>query len=217
MPSGRVELAVFDMDGVLVDAESSWVLVHEHFGTDNDDSLRAFMRGEIDDLEFIRRDVARWTASGGPVAWDEVRGVLEEAPLVPGAVETLLELRRAGVRTAIVSGGLLHLARRVAAAGAVEWVFANDVEVDGAGLLTGEGVANVPLKHKSSIVRRLQAEAGATRATTGVVGNSAIDVPMFGLADVAIAFNPLDDRTVRGATHVVRADDLRAILPILLG
>ena len=219
MPRTPVRLAVFDMDGVLVDAESSWVLVHEHFGTTNDDSLRAFMRGEIDDLEFIRRDIALWRDAhgAGPVAWKEVQGVLDRAPLVPGAVETLQELGRSGVRTAIVSGGLLHLARRLAAEGGVDHVHANDVEVDARGFLTGEGRAPVPLKDKSSIVRALQRETGAPPGATAVVGNSLIDVPMFALAAVSIAFNPVDTDTARAAKHIVLGRDLRAVLPLILG
>jgi len=217
LPPPRINLAVFDMDGVLVDAESSWVLVHEHFGTGNDDSLRAFMRGEIDDLEFIRRDIARWRAGRGPVAWEEVRGVLDRAPLVPGAVETLHELGRSGVRTAIVSGGLMHLARRIAEQGGVDYVRANDVVVDGRGFLTGEGRAPVPLLDKSSVVRALQREAGVAPSATAVVGNSIIDVPMFALAAVSIAFNPVDTGTARAAGHIVLGRDLRAVVPLILG
>ncbi len=205
------------MDGVLVDAESSWVLVHQHFGTDNEDSLRAFMRGEIDDLEFIRRDIGLWMRARGPVAWEEVRGVLDRAPLMPGAVETLRELNRSGVRTAIVSGGLLHLARRLAGEGRVDFVHANDVEVDARGFLTGEGRAPVPLLDKSSVVRGIQRDVGTPPEATAVVGNSLIDVPMFALAAVSIAFNPVDTGTARAAGHIVLGRDLRAVLPLILG
>jgi hypothetical protein len=31
-----LKMAVFDMDGVLVDIDSSWQLIHRAFGTDND-------------------------------------------------------------------------------------------------------------------------------------------------------------------------------------
>jgi phosphoserine phosphatase len=205
------------MDGVLVDAESSWVLVHEHFGTNNDDSLRAFLRGEIDDLEFIARDVARWKRVRGEVRWDEVRGVLDSAPLVPGAVETLRALRAEGVRTAIVSGGLRYLAQRVADAGGVDIVFANDVEVDPRGLLTGLGLAPVPLLEKASVLERIQRELGVGPSGTAALGNSHIDIAMFGLAGVSIAFNPVDEQTAMAATHVIRQRDLRAVLPVLLG
>ena len=216
MPPRQLRLAVFDMDGVLVDVESSWVLVHEHFGTDNDDSLGAFLRGEIDDLEFIARDVARWRRARGDVTWEEVRGVLDSAPLVPGAIETLRLLRAEGVRTAIVSGGLLHLAQRVADAGGVDIVFANDIEVDPRGILTGVGRAPVPLLEKASVMQRIQRELGVDIPATAALGNSSIDIPMFERAGVSIAFNPVDERTAAAATHVIRGRDLRAVLPVLL-
>lgn len=215
--SGRVKLAVFDMDGVIVDAHSSWVLVHRHFGTSNEDSLEAFMRDEIDDLEFIRRDVERWIESAGDVTMREVEEVLERAPIVEGAMDTLKDLDRSGVRTAIVSGGLIGLADRVARAGNVSHVRANDVEVDGRGLLTGGGHVNVPLKDKDTIVRELQGLEGVGEEETAVVGNSEVDIPMFELAGLSIAFNPLDSRTAEAADHVVVSRDLRDVLPLILG
>ena len=216
MTAATVRLAIFDMDGVLVDAYSSWVLVHRHFGTDNEDSLRAFLNGEIDDFEFIRRDVERWTQARGQVPWREVRGVLDEAPLVPGAVETLRELEDHGVRTAIVSGGLRYLAERIGAMGGVRHVLANDVEVDGEGCLTGGGIVHVPLREKGSVVRTLQEELDVSRDETAAVGDTLVDISMFEQVRVSIAFNALDEAIERSASHVIRSEDLRAVLPIIL-
>lgn len=213
----KVELAVFDMDGVLIDSHSSWVLVHEHFGTDNEDSLRAFLRGEIDDLEFIRRDVERWSSVRGRVPIREVEAVLEGAPLVPGAIETLRALDDRGVRTAIVSGGLSHLARRLGGMGRVDYVHANDVEVDGEGCLTGGGLVRVPLMQKGEVVEAIQDQLGVGPMQTAAVGDTPVDVTMFRRARVSIAFNPRDGRTERAAAHVVRSGDLRSVLPIILG
>jgi phosphoserine phosphatase len=212
----RVELAVFDMDGVLIDSRSSWVLVHEHFGTDNSDSLLAFLSGRIDDLEFIRRDVERWTTARGRVHISEVEAVLDRAPLFPGAEETLLTLREGGVRTAIVSGGLSHLARRIGRVGQVDRVMANDVEVDGEGHLTGGGVVSVPLREKGRVVKEIQDELGIGSERTAAVGDTPVDVTMFSRARVSIAFNPRDEETERAAAHVVRSRDLRSVLPLLL-
>jgi phosphoserine phosphatase len=212
-----IRLVVFDMDGVLVDAHSSWVLVHQHYGTQNEDSLRAFLKDEIDDYEFIRRDVDRWRAAGGDIKLEDVMGVLDEAPLVPGAVETLLELHDRGLVTAIVSGGLRYLAERVGQLGNVTVVHANDFEVDDMGYLTGGGVVKVPLKDKASVVRAVQEMFGIAASGTAVVGDTLVDVSMFALAQVAIAFNPMDRQTEAAATHVVKSRDLRSILPVLLG
>jgi hypothetical protein len=99
---GGVELVCFDMDGVLTTGVSSWVRVHEHFGVSNEAALQLFVNGEIDDLEFIRRDVALWMRNG-PVAYRDIERVLAEPPLMPGAIETVEALHDAGVATAIVS------------------------------------------------------------------------------------------------------------------
>lgn len=212
----KVELAVFDMDGVLVDSHSSWVLVHDHYGTDNEDSLDAFLRGQIDDLEFIRRDVARWTDVRGPVPLSELEAVLDGAPLFPGARETMATLRGHGIRTAIVSGGLRHLAERIGREMGMDVVRANDVDVDDNGLLTGEGTVDVPLRDKGSVVAGIQADMGIDPNATAVVGDTAVDVTMFSRARVAIAFNPRDDVIAEAADHVVRSRDLRSVLPLIL-
>jgi len=211
-----VRLAVFDMDGVLIDARSSWVLVHRHFGTDNEDSLEAFLRGEIDDHEFIRRDVERWSRASGRVRYHEVTDVLDSAVPFPGAVETLRTLGGSGVMTAIVSGGLRHLATRIGSLCGADLVFANDVEVDEEGYLTGGGIVTVPLREKGSLVTVIQRDLGVSPAETVAVGDSSVDVTMFRQAGLSIAFNPRDGVTERSATHVIRGRDLRSILPLIL-
>lgn len=212
----EVRLAVFDMDGVLIDTRSSWVLVHDHFGTQNEDSLAAFLNGEIDDMEFIRRDVERWSRASGRVRYDEVIDVLDSVVPFPGAVETLRALGEHGVKTAIVSGGLRRLATRIGSLCGADLVFANDVEVDDEGYLTGGGIVNVPLREKGSLVTRIQREVGISPAETVAVGDSSVDVSMFRRAGLSIAFNPRDEVTERSAIHVVRGLDLRLVLPLIL-
>jgi hypothetical protein len=60
--SGPIRLVCFDLDGVLIEAKSSWVAVHDAFDVKNEGSLRLFLHGEISEEEFIRRDVALWKA-----------------------------------------------------------------------------------------------------------------------------------------------------------
>src|SRR5512137_1631033 len=107
-------LVVFDMDGVLADIESSWVHVHRHFGVSNDHSLYAYLRGEIDDLEFIRRDIQLWRKANPDITANDIGEILADVPLMPGAAETVDGLRAKGHRTAIVSAGIDILAERIA-------------------------------------------------------------------------------------------------------
>jgi phosphoserine phosphatase len=210
------KLVAFDMDGTLVDAKSSWGAVHEHFGDHNDEGLRLFNAGEIGDEEFIRRDIAVWWRHNRQIGVDDLESILASVPLMPGARELLDGLHRAHVRTAIVSGGIDVLAKRVGRELGIDIVLANGFRVDRTGRLTGEGIIRVPIRDKESVLAKLQADLGISPEETGSVGNSEIDVGMFRRSSVGIAFLPEDELVRSGATDVVEEKDLARLLPLLV-
>src|SRR5687767_6183668 len=138
--SGPIRLVCFDLDGVLIEAKSSWVAVHEAFGVRNEESLRSFLHGEISEEEFIRRDVALWKAKKPNVTVDDVEEILKNVVLHPGAKETVDRLHDAGVKTAIVSGGIALAAHRVARSLGIPLVAANELLFSPDRTLTGHGV-----------------------------------------------------------------------------
>lgn len=207
-----VELIVFDMDGVLVDIDSSWMMVHRAFGTDNEDGFQRYIRGEISFMEFMRSDIRKW----GRATIEQVKSILDKAPLMPGAKETIKTLRDAGYQTAIVSSGISLLAERVQRELRINHVLANRLIFDGEGRLTGEGEALVELHGKLKALERLTARLGITPAQTAVVGDSRFDAPMFRASAQAIAFNPKDVEAEKAADIVIRGKDLRRILPHLV-
>jgi phosphoserine phosphatase len=209
------KLIMFDLDGVLTAIESSWCWVHDHFGVDNEDSLRAFLAGEIDDLEFMRRDIGLWLQRKGKVHISEIEKILANAPLTTGLVETMQTLRCAGIRTAIVSGGLELLALRITKTAKIDYVYANGLKTDPQGYLTGEGILNVELADKSRVARALIAREGLQPQQAAAIGDSFLDIPMFKVCGLGIAFNPKDERVRSSANIVVESTDLRAILPYI--
>jgi phosphoserine phosphatase len=209
---GLVKLVVFDCDGVLADSDSSWEYVHHAFGTDNNESLAAYLRGEFDDGEFIRRDVRRWLDIFGDVHISKINGVLERVPLMPGAPEAVGELKKRGIRTAIVSAGLEPLTSRVAKSCGIDINLSNGLVTDGKGYLTGEGIVRVPLSGKGQVVRRLVGELGLRKEQCAAVGDRIMDSKMFEEVGVRIAFNPADGEVGRTADVVIRKKDLREIL-----
>ncbi|MCI4362134.1 MAG: HAD-IB family phosphatase [Thermoplasmata archaeon] len=210
------KLVAFDMDGTLVDAKSSWGAVHEHFGDHNDEGLRLFNSGKIGDEEFLRRDIAVWWKHAPEISIDDLESILQEVPLMPGAKALLDGLHKAHVRTAIVSGGIDVLAKRVGRELGIDIVLANGFRVDRDGRLTGEGIIRVPIRDKESVLAKLQADLGVAPADTASVGNSEIDVGLFRRSAVGVAFLPEDDLVREGATHVVVEKDLALLLPLLL-
>lgn len=203
---------MFDMDGVLADVESSWVYVHRSFGVNNDHSLYAYLRGEITDLEFIRRDIDLWRKKKPDVGLRDIERVLSEVPLMPGAEETVERLKDRGVKTAIVSAGIDLLAEKIAGKLGMDLHMANGMMTDASGRLTGEGILKVRLADKGDAVDTAAKTLGVEHKDIASVGNSKYDVSMFRRSALGIAFCPEDDDVRSEADVVIDRKDLREIL-----
>lgn len=218
MASPRFPVVLFDLDGTIVDEKSSWEWVHDHFGVDNADNVRAYLDGHLDDLAFMAADIALWQeVVGGPIHINEVADVLRDAPLMRGAQALFEALHDAGVGTAIVSGGIDLLADHVAKEMGCAFAISNSLVTNPDGTLTGEGLCRVYLENKASPSREALKRLGAAPGEAAAVGNSRYDVGMFEVAGTGIAFAPLDDEVRAGADLVVDSRDMRDLLPVLLG
>jgi len=205
------------MDGTLVDVASSWRVVHDHFDDHNDEGLRLFLANKIDDAEFIRMDIRVWWRHAPDLTVDDLERILAPVPLMPGAAELINGLHARGARTAIVSGGLDLLARRVATELGIEVALANGVRVDSTGRLTGEGIVRVPIHGKEGVLAALQDQLGVKPEETASVGNSEIDVGLFRRSRVGVAFLPEDEDVRKAATAVVTERNLGRVLDALDG
>jgi phosphoserine phosphatase len=210
-----LRLAAFDMDGTLVDVESSWAAVHEHFGERNADGLRRFLANEIDDEEFIRTDIVIWRRHAPELTVQDLETILAGVPLMPGAEALFRGLRARRVTTAIVSGGIDLLARRVARSLGIDLALANGFRVTSSGRLTGEGIVRVPIHDKAGVLEGLQRQLGIAPEETASVGNSEIDVGLFRRSRLGVAFLPEDEAVRREAHRVVDERDLRRVLDAL--
>jgi phosphoserine phosphatase len=208
-------LVVFDMDGVLADTESSWVYVHRHFGVSNDHSLYAYLRGEIDDLEFIRRDIGLWRQKEPEITAKMIGKILDAVPLMPGAKKAISGLREKGYRTAIVSAGIDLLSERIARELEIDAQLANGFVLDKDGRLSGEGVLRVCLMDKGDAVEETGRSMGASRKDIVTVGNSQYDISMFERSGLGIAFHPSDSKVREKADVVVEVKDLSEIVKVI--
>lgn len=212
----KFDLVAFDMDGVLVDYLSSWTWVHDRFGVSNEESVISFMDGDIDDMEFMRRDIALWLRHRPGLRLPDVERELLRLPINPGIGPTVQQLQDRGVRTVIISGGLDLIAEKLAREYRFDAQWSNGLAAHADGRLTGEGVLRVELCNKGKALQEAQELFGVTPERTASIGNSSIDVSMFKGSSLGIAFNPIDEEVVRGAHQVVRDASLSAVLPFLL-
>jgi len=205
-----VRLVVFDADGTLTQHSSIWWRLHEVFGTTREGKLYydRFFAGEITYDEWADLDAALW--KGRPLSI--VEQVVRETELVPGAKETVSELHNAGIRTAILSGGLDILANDISRRLGIDYVLTNRL-IHRDGVLTGEVESLVGWGDKHRAVRTIAKHFGVSLRDTAFVGDGRNDVSAMAVVGLAIAFMPETEEVARAADVVVRENDLRAILP----
>jgi phosphoserine phosphatase len=210
-----IKLVFFDMDGVLIDVLSSWRYIHQRFGTSNRQSVTAYLNGEIDYAEFMRRDVALWKENGESAMKETIAKILYTLPMMKGARPCFQYLKKHHVKTAIVTAGLDILAEKVAGELGIDYVFANSVTTDTHGRLTSEGILRVELTHKDENVRALRKQLAFPAEVCAAVGNSCFDIPMFETCGLGVAFNPEDDCVRASADVIVEGKDLSNLIPVL--
>ena len=212
----KYDLVCFDMDGTLTKLRSSWCWVHSCFEVDNEPAYQAFCNGEIDEPEFMRRDIALWTNKNPDVTIRDIAVLFRDMPLIDGIQETIACLKANGIRTVIISGGIDLAAKMLANEFGFDDYIADEVLSDEDGRLTGEGKMNVDLRDKGINVRQYIEKYGTTMERTVSVGNSFTDIPMFKNSGMSIAFNPTDPYTQEAATHTIFSENIADILDFIM-
>lgn len=207
-----MKMVVFDLDGVLVNIDSSWQEIHAAFGVDNEENFQKHIHGQIDFKEFMRSDIRLW--NGTHIS--RIMDVLDRVPLMRGALETIVALKEAGYKTAIISNGISVLADRISGELEIDYCFSNRLLTDSSGRLTGEGEEVVGLFNKDRALRDLALTVGTSVDQCVVIGDSIFDIPLFRGAGLSIAFNAKDESVREAADLAVDEKDLTRILPWLM-
>jgi phosphoserine phosphatase len=205
--------AIFDLDGTLKQARDPYVYLHERLGMAEAAApiTEAGLSGRIPYEEWFRRDVGLWR--GQPVA--RLQALLREIPYHPGAREAVADLRRRGLRLAILTTGPHFHAEMVAEELGFERVVANQVGVQD-GTVTGEVGRVIPLGGKGPALRELLEAWGADPAACLAVGDGESDVPMFREVGLAVAVCPESPAVRQAADLVLESPDLTGLVGALL-
>jgi len=200
-------LTVFDMDGIFIEERSSWKVIHKKFGIDNSDLVDLYLEGKISDEEFLNEDIKRWRENG--IKKQDIVKVLEEIPLTPGTEECIKYCSRKG-KTAIISGGIDLLAKRIAKFG-IDYVFANGIEFRDD--IPWKGILRVPIKRKDIVLKNLMEKIGVEKKEVIVIGDTKYDICMFKMAGLRIGFNARDE-LANQVDFIVEKRDLKELIKI---
>ena len=209
------KLAVFDMDGVLTGTPSSWEFVHRKIGVDNSGNLSLFKNGRITYMDFLRSDVELWIEKLGNVPADYIRGILDLVPLRCGIAETMSSLKKMGIKTAIISGGIYWLAEKISKFADFTEIHANKIQTNANGEIIPDGTVMVDPGRKDVVLRILQEKMGIAEEETFSVGDTLQDVAMFRRSGYSIAFNANDFSMTGKASASMKGNDLTQILELI--
>jgi phosphoserine phosphatase len=209
----RYPVVAFDLDGTLLRGTTCSLVLARSMGhlAAVEELERAYDAYEIDNIAFAAEEAKHFAgATAG-----SIRQHLSGAPWIGGVAETLDTLTSAGVTPLLATlawtfaGEQLEHAHRFAALGGAAMDYEN-------GQLTGRVARHIDEEGKRRFVEDWCARHGHRIGDVAAIGDSRSDIPLFRAAGMSIALNASAEAKA-AATHTLETEDLRDVLPLLIG
>ena len=204
-------LICFDMDSTLIETE---VIDELAIRAGVGDQVKAIteraMRGEIDFIESFRERVALLKGLDESV----MQEIAENLPITEGVDRLMYVLKKYGYKIAILSGGFTYFGQYLQKKYGIDYVYANELEIED-GKLTGRYLGDVvDGKRKAELLRLIAQVEKVDIAQTIAVGDGANDLPMLGIAGLGIAFHA-KPKVVANAKQSINTIGLDGVLYFL--
>lgn len=179
-------LICFDMDSTLIETEViDELAIRAGVGDQVKAITEAAMRGEIDFCESFRQRCALLKGLDVSV----MQEIAENLPITEGVDRLMRILKKVGFKIAILSGGFTYFGNYLKQKYNIDYVYANELEVEN-GKLTGRHVGDiVDGKRKAELLRLIAQVENVDIHQTVAVGDGANDLPMISIAGLGIAFH----------------------------
>ena len=179
-------LICFDMDSTLIETEVIDELAEKAGVGDKVKAItESAMRGEIDFCESFKQRVALLKGLDESV----MEVIANNLPIMEGADRVLNILKKYGYKIAILSGGFTYFGNYLKKRFGIDYVYANELEIED-GKLTGRYLGDiVDGKRKAELLRLIAQIENLDLQQVIAVGDGANDLPMLNCAGLGIAFH----------------------------
>jgi len=214
----QYSLVCFDLDGTIVDdTVFIWTTLHEHFKTDQGRRNKArddFYAGRISYKEWFDHDLVLLDEAGA--TREKMVEAIGKLSLIPGALETLTQLRAEGRSLAIISGSIDLVVETLDLGHLFDAMLINHVRFGPDGRLNGGVHTPYDIEKKGEGLLHLSETMGLPPERVAFVGDNSNDLSAARAAGLSVAFNCKSDELRELADVEVAERDLRAVLPHLI-
>ena len=216
----KYKLVCFDVDGTLIDnVKFSWQIFHDYFQTDKnrrDDVRNKFLNKEISYLEWAKHDINMWKEKNAKK--EDFFKALHLLKLMNGAMETLQELKKNGLKLAVISGSINIVLEKFIPDynDLFDDVFLSKICFDEDGFISKIIPTEFDMIKKAEALKHIAKREKISLKECVFVGDHLNDLKIIQEAGLGIAFDPKDDKLRKVADVVIEKKDLREILKYVL-
>lgn len=202
------KLAVFDFDSTLMDGETIEIIASELNLQDKVAEItKRAMEGELDFFDSLTYRVSLLKG----LQESKVDNICRNLPYMPGAKETIAELKQHGYTVVCFSGGFKNATGYAKNILGYDADFSNILHAKN-GILTGQvGGEMMFSDSKGEMLKKIQALLGINPEHTITIGDGANDLSMFKYAKTKVAFCAKECLKSE-ATVCIEEKDLRLLL-----
>lgn len=216
----KYKLVCFDVDGTLIDNVTfSWQIFHDYFQTDEhkrEDAKRKFFNGQITYKEWAEHDINLWKERNAKK--HEFFKAIGHLRLMNGAMETLQEIKKRGIKLAIISGSLNIILEKLMPnyEEFFDDVFLSKIYFDEEGNIAKVEATEYDMDAKALALKKIADREKISLKECAFVGDYLNDMKIIQEAGLGIAFNCQHDELKKAADVVIDRKDLRGILKYIL-
>ena len=212
----KYKLVCFDLDGTIIDETIFiWQTIHDHLCTDKNKRQQAmddFYNNKISYSAWALHDVDMWRQAGATKK--EILKALEPLKLMNGARETLAELKKKGLKLAIISGSLNIAIEKVLPEynEIFDYVYINELFFDSDGRIGRVIPTKYDMKHKATALKEICEKENIKPDECVFIGDHHNDVDVAKMSGLSISFNSKSEELNKVCDVLIKEKDLRKIL-----
>jgi phosphoserine phosphatase len=211
----KVEMIIFDMDGVLFEGRNFWLDLHDRYNTREEalNLAKNFLYTEREsDYTYLSKRTAQ-TLWYGKSSSDYYK-LIEDRKYQPGVFKLFDYIHSKNIKTAIISSGSYNLALRAQRDLGINEILANRLIINDLSLIEDVDVM-VPDNKKDKVGKKLMWRLKISSNDVAFIGDTNSDISLAKIVGLPISYNSTSEKLKNVCEFTLEYGELEKIIDIL--